>query len=99
VNEILYMRLSYICVHACVRAQSGSHLVFPTVSQLAQKEQYKRNSKQQEEAEAAQFLADYQAGVEADRAAEAARRARRIDLKQYHLKQVRAGLYARLDFV
>lgn len=68
-------------------------LSFFAVSQLASKEQYKENTKAQGESDAAQFLSDYQAGLEADRAAEAARRQRRIELKSYHLKQVRSWAY------
>mmetsp|Transcript_16322 Transcript_16322/g.39437 ORF Transcript_16322/g.39437 Transcript_16322/m.39437 type:complete len:494 (+) Transcript_16322:95-1576(+) len=45
------------------------------------------------EEEADKFKSDYDAGVAADRAAEAARRTRRIDLKNYHLKQAKSNMY------
>lgn len=71
-------------MQAELRACRDSHL-----AQLASKEKARVDGKMQGEADASQFLADYQAGLEADRAAEAARRQRRIDLKAYHMKQAR----------
>uniref|UniRef100_A0A6U4N8R6 Trichohyalin-plectin-homology domain-containing protein n=1 Tax=Hemiselmis andersenii TaxID=464988 RepID=A0A6U4N8R6_HEMAN len=67
-----------------LQAIKQSHL-----SQLNAKAKAKVDSKIQGEADASQFQADYQAGLEADRAAEAARRQRRIELKHYHIKQAR----------
>eukprot|EP00286_Rhodomonas_abbreviata_P020425 CAMPEP_0181307972 /NCGR_PEP_ID=MMETSP1101-20121128/11187_1 /TAXON_ID=46948 /ORGANISM="Rhodomonas abbreviata, Strain Caron Lab Isolate" /LENGTH=494 /DNA_ID=CAMNT_0023414269 /DNA_START=21 /DNA_END=1505 /DNA_ORIENTATION=- len=60
------------------------------LQQLTEKQQKKQEELQRGEAEANKFLSDYEAGVASDRAAEAARRQQKIDLKQYHLKQAKA---------
>jgi hypothetical protein len=72
-------------LQAEILACRDSHL-----RQLAAKEKAKVDNKIEGEANAAQFMADYQAALEGDRAAEAARRTRRIELKHYHMKQARA---------
>jgi hypothetical protein len=64
-----------------------------TLQQLADKAEKKQKDYERGMAEAAKFRADYQAGVEADRAAEAARREKRLQLKATHLKQAKAKMY------
>lgn len=60
------------------------------LTQMQQKAKKKEDDRMNGEAEAAKFIADYEAGLSSDQAAEAARRKNRIALKNYHLKQVRA---------
>ena len=63
------------------------------LTQLQQKEEAKAEAKVKGAAEAAKFRADYEAGVEADRAAEAARREKRLQLKATHAKQAKDRMY------
>jgi hypothetical protein len=64
-----------------------------TLQQLADKADKKQKEYERGMAEAAKFRADFQAGLEADRAAEAARREKRLQLKATHLKQAKAKMY------
>jgi len=66
----------------------NSHL-----QQLNEKQESRGKTKQRGEVEAAKFKADYEAGVEADRAAEAARREKRLLLKGTHLRQAKNKMY------
>jgi len=66
----------------------NSHL-----QQLNEKQESREKIKQLGEVEAAKFKADYEAGVEADRAAEAARREKRLFLKGTHLRQAKNKMY------
>jgi len=62
------------------------------ISRAAQMQEMaaKREREREAEAEAgAKLLSDYQAGTEAERQAEAAKRERSIGLKSYHVKQIR----------
>lgn len=63
------------------------------MQQLNEKQEMKEKQRQRGDAEAAKFRADYEAGVEADRAAEAARREKRLNLKATHLKQAKDKMY------
>ena len=71
-----------------LEAIRNSHL-----QQLGEKQDKKHKEKERGAAEAAKFRADYEAGVEADRAAEAARREKRLQLKTTHLKQAKEKMY------
>uniref|UniRef100_A0A7S4KXL4 Trichohyalin-plectin-homology domain-containing protein n=3 Tax=Guillardia theta TaxID=55529 RepID=A0A7S4KXL4_GUITH len=61
-------------------------------AQLQKKAEQKRLDREQGEIDAKKFEAEYEAGLAADRAAEARRRAKRIELKNYHVKQVPGSL-------
>jgi hypothetical protein len=63
------------------------------LSQLASKQEAKEQNKIRAKEMAAKFRADYEAGLEADRAAEAARREKRLQLKATHVKQAKAKQY------
>jgi len=73
-----------------IEAIRNSHL-----QQLSEKQESKEKAKKAGELAAAKFRADYEAGVEADRAAEAARREKRLSLKATHLKQAKGKMYAK----
>jgi len=73
-----------------IEAIRNSHL-----QQLSEKQESKEKAKKAGELAAAKFRADYEAGVEADRAAEAARREKRLSLKATHLKQAKEKMYAK----
>merc|ERR1711966_429399 len=63
------------------------------LSQLASKQEAKEQNKIRAKEMAAKFRADYEAGLEADRAAEAARREKRLQLKATHVKQAKDKMY------
>eukprot|EP00287_Rhodomonas_sp_CCMP768_P002010 CAMPEP_0196731396 /NCGR_PEP_ID=MMETSP1091-20130531/11150_1 /TAXON_ID=302021 /ORGANISM="Rhodomonas sp., Strain CCMP768" /LENGTH=499 /DNA_ID=CAMNT_0042074531 /DNA_START=11 /DNA_END=1510 /DNA_ORIENTATION=- len=59
------------------------------LQQLQEKQRKTQDDRGTGQVEAAKFIADYEAGLASDQAAQAARRKARIDLKNYHLKQMR----------
>lgn len=71
-----------------LEAIRSSHL-----QQLTQKQEKKSQDRERGELEKAKFRSDYEAGVEADRAADAARREKRLQLKATHLKQAKDKMY------
>jgi hypothetical protein len=77
-----------LLVQTCLVA--GTNVQILTREALLQR---KHEEKNRSDMEAAKFLADYHAGIEADRAAEAARREKRLALKATHVKQAKAVMY------
>jgi hypothetical protein len=77
-----------LLIHTCLLA--GTPVQILTREELLQR---KHEEKTRSDMEAAKFLADYHAGIEADRAAEAARREKRLALKATHVKQAKAAMY------
>lgn len=71
-----------------LEAIRSSHL-----TQLTEKQDKKNKDRERGELEKSKFRADYEAGVEADRAADAARREKRLQLKATHLKQAKDKMY------